>query len=544
MSLPILSVVVILYLGVLTALAYHGWKQTSSDEDYLVAGRNINPVIMSLSYGATFISTSAIVGFGGAAGLFGFSLLWLTVLTIVVGVLIAFAVFGVRIRSMSIKLKVQTFSSLLGERYQSKLITVFSALMIFIIMPAYTSIILVGGARFVEEALKIEYNLALFILAVIVAGYVLSGGLKGVMYTDAFCAALMFIGMVFLLTGTYRLLGGVINSHSTLTAMANLVPEGLASAGHRGWTAMPAFNSPVWWTVMSTVVMGVGIGVLAQPQLAMRFMTVSSDKSLYRAMAVGSVFIFFMTGTAFIVGPLTNIYFFETRGMIAMEAMPGGNIDLIIPTFISEIMPGWFLYLFMVALLSAAISTLSSLIHVQGTSFGKDILDHVLANNQNATLLTRIGVLLAVLLAVMLAYVLPGSIIARATAFWFGICAAGFLPALSGALYWKRATRAGAIASIFSGFGVSILGYVFLHAAESVPFGISRMLFGVDYLLPFPWTHIDPLIYSLPLSTLIFVAVSLMTKPMEVKHLQRLFDEDEKENKVEYETNKQLQHEQ
>lgn len=524
MNLPILSLVVIMYLGVLTVLALYGWKQTSSDEDYLVAGRNINPVIMSLSYGATFISTSAIVGFGGAAGIFGFSLLWLTVLTIVVGVLIAFAVFGVRIRAISIKLKVQTFSALLGQRYQSKFITIFSALMIFIIMPAYTSIILVGGARFIEEALRIEYNLALFILAVIVAGYVLTGGLKGVMYTDAFCAALMFVGMLILLTGTYRLMGGMIDAHSSLTAMANLVPEGLAATGHRGWTAMPAFNTPVWWNVMSTVVMGVGIGVLAQPQLAMRFMTVSSDKSLYRAMAVGSVFIFVMTGTAFIVGPLSNVYFFETRGLIAMEAVPGGNIDLIIPTFINEVMPSWFLYLFMVALLSAAISTLSSLIHVQGTSFGKDILDNILPKNENGTLLTKVGVLVAVLLAVMLAYILPGSIIARATAFWFGICAAGFLPALTGALYWKRATKAGAIASILTGFTVSIAGYVFLHAAESVPFGISRMIFGVDYLLPFPWTHIDPLVYSLPIAVMTYVVVSLVTKPLENEHLQKIFD--------------------
>jgi solute:Na+ symporter, SSS family len=159
---------------------------------------------------------------------------------------------------------------------------------------------------------------------------------------------------------------------------------------------MPALGSPLWWTVVTTIIMGVGIGVLAQPQLAMRFMTVSSNKSLYRAIAVGGVFIFFMTGTAFLVGPLTNLYFYNTRGLISVAAMPGGNIDLIIPTFISEIMPTWFLYLFMIALLSAAISTLSSLIHVQGTSLGKDILETLGVRQQDSTLMTRGGVLVAV----------------------------------------------------------------------------------------------------------------------------------------------------
>jgi solute:Na+ symporter, SSS family len=109
-----------------------------------------------------------------------------------------------------LNLGTQTFPSLLGERYRSKFLTVFSALMIFIFMPAYTSIILVGGARFVEEALKIDYNLAVFILAIIVGGYVLSGGLKAVMYTDAFCAGLMFIGMVVLLFSAYRVAGGLL----------------------------------------------------------------------------------------------------------------------------------------------------------------------------------------------------------------------------------------------------------------------------------------------------------------------------------------------
>jgi solute:Na+ symporter, SSS family len=64
---------------------------------------------------------------------------------------------------------------------------------------------------------------------------------------------------------------------------------------------------------------------------------------------------------------------------------------------------------------------------------------------------------------------------------------------------------------------------LFLHAAESVPFGISRFLFGVDYLLPYPWTHVDPLIYALPVAAILYVAVSLATRPLEEKHLAKVF---------------------
>ena len=71
MNLLMFSVVVLIYLLMVGYVGYVAWKRTSSSEDYMVAGRNTHPYIMALSYGATFISTAAIVGFGGVAGQFG-----------------------------------------------------------------------------------------------------------------------------------------------------------------------------------------------------------------------------------------------------------------------------------------------------------------------------------------------------------------------------------------------------------------------------------------------------------------------------------------
>ena len=98
-------IALIVYLFIVTYLGYLGYKHTTSSEDYLVGGRKIHPLIMALSYGATFISTSAIVGFGGAAGSLGMGLLWLTFLNIFVGIFIAFAIFGSRTRKMGHNLR-------------------------------------------------------------------------------------------------------------------------------------------------------------------------------------------------------------------------------------------------------------------------------------------------------------------------------------------------------------------------------------------------------------------------------------------------------
>src|SRR5690606_14033731 len=178
MTLPLLIVMLIVYMAIMSWLAYLGNKQATPAEDYLVAGRRIDPLVMALSYGATFISTSAIIGFGGASALYGFGMLWLAFLNILVGIFVAFAVFGVRLRKMSSALGATTFPTLLGERYQLKFITAFSDLMNFRFIPAYTSIVLIGGGRFLQETLKVDFNIGLMLLAIIVGLYVITGGLK------------------------------------------------------------------------------------------------------------------------------------------------------------------------------------------------------------------------------------------------------------------------------------------------------------------------------------------------------------------------------
>jgi len=520
-NLGILTIVLVVYIIIVTYLSYIGYRQTKSAEDYMVAGRQMSGWIMALSYASTFISTSAIVGFGGAAGVFGFTLMWLSFFNIILGIFVSFIVLGEPIRRMTNNLGTSTLASMLGERYQSKFITWFIGLMIFSLMPPYTGVVLIGGARFVEESLKINFNVALLILALIIALYVGWGGLKGIMYADAFMCGMMILGMVVLLFKTYFVVGGITAGHQALTNMASMVPESLAKGGHLGWTSMPAWGSPIWWTVISTIVMGVGIGVLAQPQLILRFLTVPNKRALNRAVLTGGVCIFLFTGTAFMVGPLTNVYFNETLGKISL-VVAKGNTDLIMPTFINTVMPPAYIYLFMVTLLSACITTVNGLIHVQSVAFSRDLMA-TWDVKANPLTLSRIGVAIGTLAAVIMAYILPISIIARATAFWFGICAAGILPVLIGAIFWPRVTKQAAVWSVALGYGVSIFGFVFLHASEAVPFGICKAIFGKPTLLPFPWTHVDPLFYSIIISTAALIIVSYITSPLPKEHVERCF---------------------
>jgi SSS family solute:Na+ symporter len=514
-STELTVVIVLFYLVLIMGLGYYGYKRTTKVEDYMVAGRNTHPAIIALSYGATFISTSAIVGFGGTAAQYGMSLMWLTVLCIVVGVIIAFVFMGKKIRRIGKDLGALTYPELLGKMFGSKMLIYATGLIFVAAMPLYTAAILIGGARFIETTLGIPYMTALIGFAVIVALYVVIGGLIAVMYTDAVQGTIMLVGMGLLLVLTYVYLGGVTTANATLEAMAPLVPENLAAMGMTGWTSMPIFGSPIWMTVVTTLVLGVGIGVLAQPQLAVRFMTAKDGKALNRAVPMGALFIVMMTGVAFTVGPLTNIYFMETTGQLALEAA-GGNADSVMPLYINSAMPELFVIIFMLTLLSAAMSTLSSLLHTMGTTLGGDLFAR-LKGKRYSVRANQLGIVLMLAVSIVIAVLMPGSIIARATAMFMGLCTAALLPVFVHGLTSKRPSLLAAKWSMLAGAGGWLLWTVFAHTAESKALGICNAIFGVDSLVASPWNYMDPLVVG----TLLSVAVLLVLIPLDKNRITR-----------------------
>ncbi|MDD4939464.1 MAG: sodium:solute symporter family protein [Candidatus Omnitrophica bacterium] len=523
-----LTIVVIIYLSVVGFLGYCGYRRTKSALDYLVAGRDIHPFVMSISYGASAISTSAIIGFGGAAALFGLSLLWLTFLTVLFGIIVAFIVFGKRTRKIGHRLDAHTFPEFLGRRFKSRFIQGASALVIFLFMPLYAAVVLIGAARFIETTFFMNFNVALLIYTLIICAYVISGGLKGTMYIDAFQGTIMFIGMIILLAITYLKLGGVAPAHQALSQLATQVPDKLARIGHLGWTRMPALGSNIWWTMITTFVMGVGVGVLAQPYLAVRFMTVKSAKELNRAVGMGGVFFLCIIGAAFIVGALSNVHFFNDPkfGQISL-AVSGGNIDKIIPLYINSALPAWFVYVFTLVILSAAMSSSGSQFQALGAAIGRDFFERAILggrHNKYTVLATRIGIVLGVLFAVILGYSLPGNIIAVGTAIFFGICASVFLPSYIGALFWKGMTKAGVIASMAVGFLGTAFWLLFIHQKESEALGLCKFIFNKPSLAPFPWTVIDAIAVIMPISFVTAVLVSLFTKKLPQEHIDNCFN--------------------
>ena len=540
------NIIIILYLAALGYLGFKGYKQTKTSADYLIAGGNTHPFVMALSYGATFISTAAIVGFGGVAAWLGNSLLWLTFFNIFIGVFVAFVFLGNPTRKLGIRLNAHTFPELLGRRFDSKFIQVFGGILIAFFMPLYASAVLIGGTEFLVAYFKVDYHMALLVFSIIITGYVLAGGLKGVMLTDALQGVIMFVAMLVLIVMVFNAVGGMdaglakldmvwdktvaplasVNIKDLTPGSADFMMKLSQNLGFQGWNKMPLFLSEGWLFVITTIAMGVGIGVLAQPQLVVRFMTVKSKNELNRAVLIGGIFIITMTGIVYIVGAVTNVWYYEfNEGKNALQS--AGNIGQVIPHFINAAMPKWFSFIFLFALISAAMSTLSSQFHAMGTAIGRDVFEQIGNKNYDSMTVTRVGIVFMIIISVILAYFFDKqpAIIARSTAIFFALCASIFLPTYFGGLFWKRMTRKGAIASMSVGTVVTTFWLLFVHFQEAKELGLCKLLFGTSSLFSGKIIYVDAMIVALPLSAITAIVVSLLTKKEDEKLIRKCFED-------------------
>ena len=184
---------------------------------------------------------------------------------------------------------------------------------------------------------------------------------------------------------------------------------------------------------------------------------------------------------------------------------------------------------FMLTLLSAAMSTLSSQMHSMGTSVSKDILrlgSQGQDLDKKTVLWSKLGILAGILITILLGYILGEGVVARGTAIFFGIASASFLPLFVGGLYSKKVTRMGALISILAGFLSSLIWMLFFQLAPARALGICKSLFGVDSLvLGSSLAFVDPLVFGLPLSVLGLILGSQFSKKMDESHVKYCFQE-------------------
>jgi SSS family solute:Na+ symporter len=281
---------------------------------------------------------------------------------------------------------------------------------------------------------------------------------------------------------------------------------------------------------------------MTQPQLVVRFMSAKDDKMLSRSLIIGSLFIFIIVGSAYTVGAFTNVYFFENYGEIAYVHVTQG-VDFIIPNYVFDVFSGFsfgdvFVCIFLLSLLSAAISTLSALMHTIGAAGGHDL--YTLLRNRNGTRklprvnlggwytelknrtaekgedyrslsVNRIVTAIVMVLVVVYCYLMPNDIIAKATSLFMGITAAALLPLMAYGLYAKRPKKWPAILSVSVGTAAYLIWALFINQSSSIFLPICKWVTGNPVLfMNSTVKYVDALIVALPLSLLTLAIVYLV----------------------------------
>jgi len=519
MDVALFAVSMAIFAAVFTFLGYLGYKKTKTAEDYYVAGRKMGPIVIAFSYGATFISAVALIGFSGISAVYGHSLLWLAFLNIFVGIIIAFIFYGFRTRKMGLSLNAVTLPELLGNRFNSKKIQATSGLIIAFFIIFYATAVFLAIATLFEVTFGIPYWICVVVFTLIVGLYLIIGGLYAVMWTHAVQGIVMVVGMLILAIGIYSTLGGIGPAHE---AAAALTPEALTNIGSpaatlapNGLTSMPSVGSEPFMLLL-TLVFGVGIGVLAQPQLVVRYLSAKDEKSLRRAIPYGGLFILMMTFLAFSIGPLCNVL------MVNEGLMFPDSPDKVVPLIVNELFPTWFIILFLFAILSAAMSTASALFHTAGASIGRDVCEKGLmkkCDSKKSLLITRVATLVIVFLTLIIS-LNPPDVVAVLTSFFFGLMACTFLAPYTLMLYWKKTSRIGAWVGMMGGFVFTMIWYALIY------FKTAPQLIGSSLTDNYLINMLDPIFIGLPLSFILVIAFSFIVKQdkKEIASMKKAFE--------------------
>jgi SSS family solute:Na+ symporter len=475
-----------LYLAMLVGLGLWMGKRTKNASDFYIGGRQVGPWVTAFSFVAAYFSSVVIIG-GGAFGYrFGMSTLWIAATNVLIGCTLVWIVMGRRLWQFTTRLDAMTIPGFIGKRYAAREAEVFSALIIFVFMIVYNVSVLVGMGRIMEGLMGIPYTTAVLIAGLIILAYVSVGGYLAVVWTSFVQAWIMIFGLLLLAFATLGRVGGLTAATQKLAA---LDPGLVETPGVWGWSGLISFA------------MIVSLGVWGMPQLLVRFYSMKNTRVLRLGTVLATL------GGAMAVLP------YMTGALSRLLLPPLENPDLAIPMLTEMVLNPWGGAIFLAGVMAAGMSTFASVLIIVSGAIVRDLRRGGAPASQPAgskakggssreVLLGRMASLLAGLISLAIAYRPPALVLVITAFAWAVIASACLWPVVLG-VYWKRGTRAGATSSMVVGVVVALAWMV---AGEST--GIHGFIPGVL------------------VSLIVFVGVSLFTRPPDPALLRRAWGEE------------------
>ncbi|KMK96901.1 sodium/proline symporter PutP [Rossellomorea marisflavi] len=443
---------IIIYLVGMLIIGYLAAKLTSDLSDYVLGGRRLTAGVAALSAGSSDMSGWLMLGLPGAVYASGMGSIWLAI-GLAIGAYLNWQFIAKPFRVYTEVAKDSiTVPDYFENRFRdhSKVLRVFSAIIILIFFTFYTSSSLVGGAILLEQSFGMNYQLALWVGAGVILSYTFFGGFLAASWTDFIQGILMFLALIIIPIVAIIELGGW---SETVSKVGSIDPSHLNV--YTGATFASVVSLLAW-----------GLGYFGQPHIIVRFMGIKSTREIPKARLIGMTWMVVSLFGAIFIGFTGFAYFADN---------PLGNPETVFISFSQILFNPWVAGFLLAAILSAIMSTVDSQLLVSSSALAQDFYKAIFrkeASKKEEMLVGRISVLVIAVIAIFLGYNPNSSVLQLVSYAWAGFGAA-FGPLIIFSLFWKRMTRNGALAGMLVGAVTVILWAIpedgFLGIYELLP---------------------------------------------------------------------------
>ncbi len=463
------SVALGLFSVLMVAIGIHTSKKAKTIDGFLLGGRKIGAWMSAFAYGTSYFSAVIFIGYAGKNGWdVGLSSIWIGVGNAVLGCFLAWKVLAKKVRQMTHNLEAKTTPEFFESRYSSSAMKIYSAIIIFIFLVPYSAAVYKGlGSMFTTIFPTVSINTCMLIVCVITAVFLVTGGYIATVYTDFVQGLIMLAGtglMVFLIAYNAKV-GGF---STAIVKLKEIDPQ-----------LVNVFGGSSWKFLLTNILL-TSFGTFGLPQMINKFYAITDEKSaIKKATIVSTLF-------AGVIG--IGAYFVGSMGrLILSNELPKGGYDYVVPNTLvtalgqNSTFSNAVLAVIMVLLLSASMSTLSSIVLTSSSAVTVDLFPAFFPKNDNKhqVLFTRGFCLLFVFLSYIFA-TMNFAIIVSVMSFSWGALSGSFIGPMLWGLYSKKTTKYGAWAGMLC--GISTIGLLTLvkTIAEGFPAAISNApIYGV-----------------------------------------------------------------
>lgn len=425
------SVLLVVFFAVMIGIGIYCRRHSTNVDSFVLGGRSVGPWLTAFAFGTSYFSAVVFVGYAGQFGWnFGLASTWIGLGNAFIGSLAAWAVLGRRTRIMTQHIESKTMPDFFGKRFSSNTLKIAASVIVFVFLIPYTASLYNGLSSLFNIAFDIPYWVVIVVMAALTGAYVIFGGYMATAINDFIQGIIMLGGIVAVIAAVLRDNGGFMNAVNSLSQIPSPYEE---TAGAQGAFTSFFGTQPIF---LFFVIMLTSLGTWGLPQMVGKFYSIKNEDAIKKGTIISTFFAIVVSGGCYFLGSFARLYPFD-----------GTNMDMIIPMMIKELSPV-IIAVVMVLVLSASMSTLSSLVLTSSSTLTLDVI--VPAKKKPMTekgkiTVMRLFIVFFIAVSAVIAILKDTfgfSFIAQMMGVSWGALAGSFLAPFLYGLYWKKTTKA------------------------------------------------------------------------------------------------------